>query len=291
GRTGRQSAGCCARASTRGRCRGCSDRCARRSGKGSGPLPPGIITNWSTPRRVSTGSWSVSWLPFWNTARTGAAWHSPSPRYTSAVSGWSWNWRRQPSARTRSRSPWRTAEGRSRRRWTRRGGRTSSRPSSGPRSWPRPAGSSTWPPRCWSRGSRPTRMRTPESPHLGRGSDGGDGGECPGAQVTQPIRNADDEDRNPILSSDRRSFACPDPRSVLVFPSLHGDAFGEVAWLVDVAAAQEGDLVGQQLQRDRGDDWLEILGGVGHLDQVIGQGRHLLAPPVAPGDHRAGLVR
>ena len=30
---------------------------------------------------------------------------------------------------------------------------------------------------------------------------------------------------------------------------LHGDGFGQVARLVDVAAAADGDVVGQQLQR------------------------------------------
>ena len=42
-----------------------------------------------------------------------------------------------------------------------------------------------------------------------------------------------------------------DPPACLLRPgSLHGDALGEVARLVDVAAAEPGDVVGQQLERD-----------------------------------------
>ena len=33
---------------------------------------------------------------------------------------------------------------------------------------------------------------------------------------------------------------------------LDGDAFGEVAGFVDVAASEDGDVVGEELQRDDG---------------------------------------
>ncbi len=36
--------------------------------------------------------------------------------------------------------------------------------------------------------------------------------------------------------------------------SLHGDAFGEVAGLIDVAAPEDGDVVGEELQRDGGEE-------------------------------------
>ena len=65
-------------------------------------------------------------------------------------------------------------------------------------------------------------------------------------------------------------------------PLLDGNAFGQVAGLVDVAAAADGDVVGQQLQRhdlqqrqkqlDRGRDGDDVVGD--HAgDKVIVFGR------------------
>jgi len=38
--------------------------------------------------------------------------------------------------------------------------------------------------------------------------------------------------------------------------SLHRDALGQISRLVHIAVTEHGDMVGQQLQRDRGDDRL-----------------------------------
>src|SRR5439155_2828578 len=50
---------------------------------------------------------------------------------------------------------------------------------------------------------------------------------------------------------------------------LHCDAFGEVVGPVDVAAAQDGDVVGQQLQRNRGNDGREKRGRLGDAKLVV----------------------
>ncbi len=50
-----------------------------------------------------------------------------------------------------------------------------------------------------------------------------------------------------------RSADCP---TAAVYESLHRDALGEVAWLVDVAAAEDGNVVGQELQWNDRDEWL-----------------------------------
>src|SRR6202167_387972 len=47
---------------------------------------------------------------------------------------------------------------------------------------------------------------------------------------------------------------------------LDGDGLGEVARLVDVEAAAAGDLVGEHLQRDDGEDGLEHPVDRGNLD-------------------------
>ena len=61
--------------------------------------------------------------------------------------------------------------------------------------------------------------------------------------------------------------------------------------LVDVAAPGDGDVIGQQLQRNDGDDRLQELGHGRHLDHVVGQAGHLRVAFADHGDHRpaAGL--
>ena len=47
---------------------------------------------------------------------------------------------------------------------------------------------------------------------------------------------------------------------------LHRDGFGEVAGLVYVAASADGDVVGEELQRDYFEDGKEEFGGLGDVD-------------------------
>jgi hypothetical protein len=47
-------------------------------------------------------------------------------------------------------------------------------------------------------------------------------------------------------------------------------AFGEIARLIDVAAAEDGYVVGEELQRDRRDDRLQKLFDRWNDDHVIG---------------------
>src|SRR3712207_6450679 len=79
-----------------------------------------------------------------------------------------------------------------------------------------------------------------------------------------------------------------------LFPAsslLHGDALGQVAGLVHVAAAQQGDVVGQQLQRHRLQERLQVVRGLGDKDDVVGAvqdvGGGLLVPLGGDGDDRA----
>ena len=41
--------------------------------------------------------------------------------------------------------------------------------------------------------------------------------------------------------------------------SLDSDALGEIAGHVDVTALADGNVIGQQLQRDGGNDWRKTL--------------------------------
>ncbi len=50
---------------------------------------------------------------------------------------------------------------------------------------------------------------------------------------------------------------------------FHGNGFGEVAGLVDVAAAADGDVVGEELQGDDFEDGEEQFGGLGDVDGVF----------------------
>jgi len=52
---------------------------------------------------------------------------------------------------------------------------------------------------------------------------------------------------------------------------LHGDAFSEVAGLVDVAAAADGDVVGEELQGDDFEQGKEQLGGLRDVNDVFDQ--------------------
>jgi len=71
-----------------------------------------------------------------------------------------------------------------------------------------------------------------------------------------------------------------DPRSVgggvqvpshRVWRLFDGHAFGQISRFVDVAAACHGDVVGDQLQGDAGDDRLEKLLDVRDFDNVVGK--------------------
>ena len=53
-------------------------------------------------------------------------------------------------------------------------------------------------------------------------------------------------------------------------PLLYRDALGEVSGLVDVAAAQDGDLAGEQLQRDARRDGAEHVADCWHADNAVG---------------------
>ncbi len=66
--------------------------------------------------------------------------------------------------------------------------------------------------------------------------------------------------------------------------SFDGDALGEVAGLVDVAATLACDVVGQQLQGDDGQERLDDLGGVGDRQEDVGQLGDRLVSLGADGD-------
>ena len=53
-------------------------------------------------------------------------------------------------------------------------------------------------------------------------------------------------------------------------PLLYRDALGQVTGLVDVAAAQDGDLAGEQLQRDTRRDGAEHVADCRHADDAVG---------------------
>ena len=58
--------------------------------------------------------------------------------------------------------------------------------------------------------------------------------------------------------------------------SLDGDRLGQVARLVDVRAARHGRVVGEQLERDDGQDGAERLDRLGHPQDVVGDRRDAL---------------
>jgi len=51
---------------------------------------------------------------------------------------------------------------------------------------------------------------------------------------------------------------------------LHRDAFGEVSWFIDVAAAGGGDVVGEELEGDGGQEGVNRLEGFGDVDDIVG---------------------
>jgi autotransporter-associated beta strand protein len=68
---------------------------------------------------------------------------------------------------------------------------------------------------------------------------------------------------------------------------LHRNALGQVSRFVDVAAAGNGDIVSQELQRNDRDDWLQKLLDSGHLDHVVRQAADLAIAFTNDGNHRA----
>src|SRR3982751_2638848 len=64
------------------------------------------------------------------------------------------------------------------------------------------------------------------------------------------------------------TFLSPLPR-LPTFSLLHRHALGEVARLVDVAAAGDGGVVGEELERDDAQQRLEALERVGDVDHVV----------------------
>ena len=68
-------------------------------------------------------------------------------------------------------------------------------------------------------------------------------------------------------------------------PSLDGNRLREVAWLVDVGAALQGDVIGEQLQRDVEQQRIELglerrhLEGIVDADGSPGWGMAITGPP------------
>ena len=60
---------------------------------------------------------------------------------------------------------------------------------------------------------------------------------------------------------------------VVVCASLDRHALGQIARLVDIAAAPARDMIGQQLERHDGQERLHDLGRIGHRQEDIGQMR------------------
>ena len=56
----------------------------------------------------------------------------------------------------------------------------------------------------------------------------------------------------------------------LVAHLLNSNGFGEIAGLIDVAAAAHGDVIGKQLQRDNLENRRHEFGGSGNFDYMIG---------------------
>jgi len=69
---------------------------------------------------------------------------------------------------------------------------------------------------------------------------------------------------------------------------LYGDGFGEVAGLVDVAAAADGDVVGEELQGNDLEDGEEQLRGGGDVDGVFDELGDLAVALDGDGDDAAG---
>src|SRR5256884_2633235 len=112
--------------------------------------------------------------------------------------------------------------------------------------------------------------------------------------------------RRASRSSTRRLYRMPDGASWAVMrrprrpapidrpPGARGgrglfdrDALRQVAWLVDVAAEAHGDVVGEKLERDDGDERRQELGARRHLDDVLRLRRDVAVARVGHGDHEA----
>lgn len=57
---------------------------------------------------------------------------------------------------------------------------------------------------------------------------------------------------------------------------LHSNAFCEIARFIDVAAAGDGDVVGEELEGDGSQERVDGLDGLGNVNDVIGHLRDLL---------------
>ena len=71
---------------------------------------------------------------------------------------------------------------------------------------------------------------------------------------------------------------------VACFTFLDGDALGQVARLVDVAAAAHGDVIRQQLQRHDLENRQQQLAGVRNGDDVVGDAGGFVSPSLTSGD-------
>src|SRR3989442_3513975 len=73
--------------------------------------------------------------------------------------------------------------------------------------------------------------------------------------------------------------------------SLDCHALGEIARLIHVAASQEGDVIGQKLQRHDGDQGLQVIRHFRYKDDLVGTLRHVAGgfrvSLAGDGDHRA----
>src|SRR5258706_16389914 len=68
--------------------------------------------------------------------------------------------------------------------------------------------------------------------------------------------------------------------------SLDGDALGQVARLIHVAAARDGNVVREQLEREDGQDRLQHGDRGGHVEHRIGSRGHPGWAPAGPGGYR-----
>ena len=59
------------------------------------------------------------------------------------------------------------------------------------------------------------------------------------------------------------------PAGLAAFSLLDGDALGEIPRLVHVRSLETGDVVGEELERDGGQDRGEVLAEVGDMDHVV----------------------
>ena len=62
---------------------------------------------------------------------------------------------------------------------------------------------------------------------------------------------------------------------------FHGDALCKITRAVDVAAAQQSDVIAEQLQRNRADQRLQVFFDVGHVDHVVGDAAMSVSPSQA----------